>query len=154
MPPGWVPSSLWTSKKPFTSSSTSSKRRVLCPEAASKVLPCIGSVTHATVAPDAVTFSTSSGSLSRISTAPIRTMNVSRPGSRSGSRRSMVLLERLLGRRGRAELDADRVADPRGELDVRVVHLPGALLANPAIDVRRHVVQLPVRESTRVSADS
>lgn len=40
---------------------------------------------------------------------------------------ALDVLQRLLGRGGRAELDADRVADLRGELDVRVVQLPGAL---------------------------
>ena len=54
---GWVPSARCTSKKPATSSSTSSKYRVFCPLAASTVLPCIGSHTQTTSAPLAATFS-------------------------------------------------------------------------------------------------
>src|ERR1700684_2087383 len=42
MPPGWVPSERCTSKKPLTSSSTSSKRRVLWPLGAPEVLPGTG----------------------------------------------------------------------------------------------------------------
>ena len=35
-------------KKPWSSARMSSKRRVLCPPSATKVLPCIGSQTHTT----------------------------------------------------------------------------------------------------------
>ena len=89
MPPGCVPSARCTSKKPATSSSTSSKYLVLWPLAASTVLPCIGSHTHTTAAPLAATFSTSGGSAWRIRPAPIRVIRVRRPGSRSGSRASI-----------------------------------------------------------------
>ena len=50
----------------------------------------MGSQTHVTEAPEAVTFSTIVGSASRIRPAPIRVMKVRRPGSRSGSTLSMI----------------------------------------------------------------
>ena len=53
------------------------------------VLPCIGSVTHVTFAPDQVTASTIDGSTSRTWPAPMRVMNVSRPGTFSGFSRSV-----------------------------------------------------------------
>jgi hypothetical protein len=40
---------------------------------------------------------------------------------------ALDVLQRVLGGRRRAQLDADRVADLRGELDVRAVQLAGAL---------------------------
>src|SRR3970282_1495520 len=61
MPPAYVPSALCTSKKPRTSSMTSSKCRVLYPLADSTVLPCMGSHTHTTTAPPLVTFSPMGG---------------------------------------------------------------------------------------------
>ena len=89
------------------------------------------------VEPAAVTFSTSVGSPSRILSAPKRVMKVSRPGSLSrvelGGQR-----QRVVGGRGRAELDADRVADVAQQLDVRAVELAGAL-ADPH-EVGRDVV--------------
>ena len=117
---------------------TSSKRRVFWPPDASIVLPCIGSQIHATCAPLAVTFSTTAGRPSRILPAPKRVMNESRPGTLSGLSFS-ISSSACLGRRGRAELHADRVADLRGELDVRAVELAGAL-ADPE-EVAGHVVR-------------
>ena len=52
-------------------------------------MPCIGSQTHKTFAPDLVTPSTSAGKASRIFPAPIRVIKVMRPGSRFGSSLSM-----------------------------------------------------------------
>ena len=49
----------------------------------------MGSHTHVTGRPSAVTFSTRAGSRSRTCPAPIRVTNVSRPGSPSGLSRSM-----------------------------------------------------------------
>ena len=88
----------------------------------------------------AVTASTSGGSASRTLSAPIRVMNVSRPGSRSGLSRS-ISASSIVRRGRRAELDADRVADAAEELDVRAVEIPGAL-ADPE-QVRRGVVGQP-----------
>ena len=90
------------------------------------MLPCIGSQTQATVTPAAVTFSTRFGSASRIRAG-------AHPGD-EGQPAGLVVgvelggeRERVVGRRGRAELDADRVADVREQLDVRAVELAGAL---------------------------
>ena len=52
-------------------------------------LPCIGSHTHVTGRPSAVTFSTSAGSRSRTLPAPMRVMNVMRPASPCGLSLSM-----------------------------------------------------------------
>ncbi|MGY4642750.1 eukaryotic-like serine/threonine-protein kinase [Cellulomonas sp. URHB0016] len=88
-PPGTVPRPRCTSKNPATSSMTSEKRRVLYPDADVMPLPCIGSHTQVTGRPSAVTFSTSAGRRSRTLPAPIRVMNVIRPGSPLGLSRSM-----------------------------------------------------------------
>ena len=53
------------------------------------MLPCIGSQTQVTGEPTAVTFSTSAGSTLRTVPAPMRVMNVNRPGSPEGLSRSM-----------------------------------------------------------------
>ena len=73
-------------------------------------------------------------------------MNVSRPGSRSGS--SLSISSSASSRRGRrTELHADRVADLREVVDVRAVEVAGAL-ADPQ-EVRRRVVR---RAGARVDA--
>ena len=149
---GMVPSARCTSKKPLTSSSTSSKRRVLCPLDASKVLPCIGSQTQATSAPVAVTFSTSAGSLSRTLPAPMRMMKVSRPGSRSGSS----------ARDQRQRLVARSVVGPSlTPIGLRICArtstcAPSSWRVRSPIQTMcaGHVVRLPVRRSIRVSAGS
>lgn len=68
---------------------TSANRRVLYPFDEVIVFPCIGSDTHRTGRPSAATRSTIAGSASRILPAPIRVMNVSRPGVPSGLSASM-----------------------------------------------------------------
>src|SRR6266540_1227936 len=69
---------------------TSSKRRVLCPDDPTKVLPCIGSQAHTTGCPAAVTARTSGGSRRSTRSAPRRVISVSRPGVRRGSRRAQI----------------------------------------------------------------
>ncbi|SAJ34693.1 Uncharacterised protein [Enterobacter cloacae] len=63
-------------------------RRVLLPQGATMVLPCIGSLSQITGCPAARTASTSGGRRSPTFCAPIRAISVRRPGSRRGSRRS------------------------------------------------------------------
>ena len=70
--------------------------------------------------------------------APKRVMKVSRPGSVVGVEPGREG-QRVVRRRGRAELDADRVADPAHQLDVRAVQLARAL-TDPE-EVRRDVVR-------------
>ncbi len=54
------------------------------PLGASNVLPCIGSQTHGTSMPSAMTALISGGSTSLTRAAPIRVISVSRPGSPPG----------------------------------------------------------------------
>ena len=110
----------------------------------------MGSQTHATVAPLAVTFSTSGGSASRTRSAPIRVTKVSRPGSR-------VRVEPVDQRAARRPVSCVGPSlTPIGlrirgdELDVRAVELAGAL-ADPDEVRRRCRTSGPVRESMRVS---
>lgn len=58
--------------------------RVLAPPGARYVLPCIGSLSQTTGMPPAATASTRGGRALSSCSAPIRTMNVSRPGTASG----------------------------------------------------------------------
>ena len=104
----------------------SSKWRVLWPEDAWKVLPCIGSQTHTTGRPLSLTARTRGGSSSSTLLAPSRLMSTSRPGTRSGSRRSHS------SRTSSGSLDGpslipDRVADAGQEGDVGAVELAGAV---------------------------
>src|SRR6202046_2646811 len=114
MPPGWVPRRLCTSKTPCTAPSTSSNLRVLGPLGASKVLPCMGSHTQATGMPCPLTALISGGSA-----CLTRSAQVSRRGVR-------------------ADLDANGIADPAGDLDMSAVQRAGTL-ADPQ-EVRRGVV--------------
>ena len=68
----------------------SSKRRVLWPPSLVNVFPCMGSQTHTTGWPSASTARTIGGSSPPILSAPNLVMSVSRPGRRSGFRRSQI----------------------------------------------------------------
>ena len=87
-PPGHVPTSRWAAKKPSISRSTSSSRRVLCPEPVTKPFACIGSQTQTTGISASRTARSSGGSSSCTRLAPRRVISVSRPGERSGLSRS------------------------------------------------------------------
>ena len=62
---------------------------IIEPASLVRPLPCIGSVTQSGVASRPLMASRSGGSASRTLPAPMRVMNVRRPGSRSGSSLSM-----------------------------------------------------------------
>ncbi len=118
---------------------------------ASKVLPCIGSQIHTGLAPDAVTFSTRAGRCSRTLPAPILVMKVSRPGSRSGSSRSI-----------RVSASSTVVVGPSfTPIGLRIFEA-NSMCAPSSWRVRSPIQTMcpetsyrsPVRESTRVSAVS
>ena len=116
------------------------------------MLPCIGSHTQATSTPGG-------GDLLDQGRQPVADL----AGAEAGDEREPARLvrrvelrgqrDRVVGRRGRAELDADRVLDVAEQLDVGAVELAGAL-ADPDEVARDVVRRLRCGESMRVIACS
>ena len=137
-PPGQTPSCQHAAKNPSISRMIASKRRVL--HAARRRGSCSRASGRTPTRRDALRRAPRAGAAAAARatrSAPMRAINVSRPGTRSGFSRSHEL-DDLLGRRRRPELHAERVVDAGEELDVRAVELPRAL-ADPE-QVRRAVV--------------
>ena len=88
MPPGHTRSLRHAAKKPSISAMIASKRRVLKPDSVVKTLACMGSEAHRTGWPESRTARRMGGRRSKTLSAPMRAISVSRPGTRSGLRRS------------------------------------------------------------------